>query len=103
MRFILELEAGKSNTLEIMIPASGHLGNAASCTALKMLPGLPPDLKPQEGWFVNSFSRQQTLTVSRALEEIQRENPALLAFRLWGTREDKHLKEEPRGHVDGDG
>lgn len=39
-----------------MIPALGHLGNAAILHSLKMLPLLLPNVKPPEGWCIHLFN-----------------------------------------------
>ena len=65
VRLILEWAAGKSNALEIMIPALGHLGSAAILYGLKQVASASflPNFKSKEGWFVHLFTSKWTLTV----------------------------------------
>lgn len=78
-RLRLELAAGKSNTLEIMIPALGHLGSEAIRHGLKNVASASflPNLKPQERWFIHLFNIQWILAISRETGEIQSGNTAL--------------------------
>lgn len=91
MRLILELAAGKSNALEIMIPALGHLGNAAILRGFKNVASASflLNLKPQEGWFVRLFNIQRVLTIYRESDEMLTENTALRSpGRLLCSRDD---------------
>lgn len=105
MRLILELAAGKSNALEIMIPALGHLGNAAILRGFKNVASASflLNLKPQEGWFIHLFIIERVLLFTRNLMRCKLKTQ--LSGPLGGrcaVGTTMHMQEPPWGHTDGD-